>query len=172
MQGRNFGGWNPSYKEPTPQTAKAGSKNSTRHYSRNSRNFSRLQEEEAREEEARTEQSYKDYNYQQEQSQKTRDKTRDHYESWQKAKMHSNLGDGMTSMVKAHLVSLGMPIKQPSIQEIKEAYRIVAMKYHPDRIPLKDPFRKASELKFGLVTTAYKELLQHVESLSKSKVKG
>jgi DnaJ-class molecular chaperone len=52
-------------------------------------------------------------------------------------------------------------MKQPSIQEIKDAYRIAALKYHPDRIPLKDPSRKLSEIKFGQVTTAYKELLQH-----------
>jgi hypothetical protein len=121
-----------------------------------------------KEEEARAEQRYTDYNYQQEQAQKTRD----HYESVQKSKMYSNLGGGMNSIVKSHLGSLGMPMKQPSIQEIKEAYRIAALKYHPDRIPLKDPNRKFSEIKFGQVTTAYKELLQHVEASSKSKAKG
>lgn len=86
--------------------------------------------------------------------------------------MFPNAGDGMNSIVKAHLNSLGMFMKQPSIQEIKEAYRIVAKKYHPDRLPLNDPSRKLSELKFKQVTTAYKELLQHVESLSNSKSKG
>jgi hypothetical protein len=167
MQNRKFSGWNPSYKQaeqPTQHSSKAESETSTTagQYARNSQRV--------KEEEARTEQRYKDYNYQQEQSQKTRD----HYESWQKSKMYSNAGDGMNSMMKAHLTSLGMPMKQPSIQEIKEAYRIVALKYHPDRIPLNDPStnRKFSELKFGQLTTAYKELLQHVEFLSKSKSKG
>jgi predicted DNA binding CopG/RHH family protein len=141
MQGRSFSGyaWNPSYKEPAPHASKAESKTSTGQYAR--------QSQRAQEEEARTEQRYKDYNYQQEQSQKTRD----HYESWQKSKLYSNLGDGMNSVVKSHLSSLGMPMKQPSIQEVKEAYRIVAMKYHPDRLPLNDPSRKNSELKFGQV---------------------
>jgi hypothetical protein len=164
MQNRKFTGWNPSYKPAEQHSSKAESETSTG-AGQHARHSQRMKEEEAR-----TEQRYKDYNYQEAQSQKTRD----HYESWQKSKLYSNPGDGMNSMMRAHLTSLGMPMKQPSIQEIKEAYRIVALKYHPDRIPLNDPStnRKSSELKFGQMTTAYKELLQHVESLSKCKSKG
>lgn len=60
-------------------------------------------------------------------------------------------------------------MKIPTSPEIKDAYREAAMKSHPDRLPMNDPLRKTSQVKFLAVSTAYKALLEFEKNNSGSK---
>lgn len=106
-------------------------------------------------EEIRREQRYKEHNYQQDQQEKIRQQ----YDAWQKKKISTPI-DGVGGYMRAQLVVLEMDqFKLPTEKEVKDAYRKYAMTYHPDRLPLGDPRRKAKEEKFTAATVAYKILL-------------
>src|SRR3989338_9334975 len=55
-------------------------------------------------------------------------------------------------MKKDYYEILGVA-KDATLQQIKKAYRSLALKYHPDRVP--EPEKKASEEKFKEISEAY-----------------
>lgn len=96
-------------------------------------------------------QRFKDYEYQQQQFNQTR-------ESYEK-RFRTVLPDNL----KRAFVTLNLTPKVHSPTEIKEAYRAVALKCHPDRIPkeIDDPKRAELTVKFKDATVAYKLLLDN-----------
>ena len=49
--------------------------------------------------------------------------------------------------------------KSASADEIKKAYRRIAMKYHPDKVShLGDDVRKSADEKFAMVNEAYEKI--------------
>lgn len=49
------------------------------------------------------------------------------------------------------------------MHRIKDAYRFLALKYHPDRVSQNDPLRNSNGEKFKVVSASYENLLKHYE---------
>ena len=94
-------------------------------------------------------QRFKEYEYQQQQFHQTKES----YEKRNRTVLPDNL--------KKACLSLNLLPKVHSSAEIKEAYRVCALRYHPDRIPFDDPKRDELTKKFKEATTSYKLLLDH-----------
>lgn len=94
-------------------------------------------------------QRFKEYEYQQQQF----NQTRESYEKRNRTVLPDNL--------KNAFLALNLLPKVHSSAEIKEAYRVCALRYHPDRIPVDDPKRDELTKKFKQATMSYKLLLDH-----------
>lgn len=69
---------------------------------------------------------------------------------------------GIPDDIVNHLKFLKLPTQRVSEVEIKDAYRKAVLKYHPDRMQLKDAALKpAYESKFKQSTESYQALIQH-----------
>lgn len=69
---------------------------------------------------------------------------------------------GIPDDIVNHLKFLKLPAQKVSEVEIKDAYRKAVLKYHPDRMQLKDAAMKpAYESKFKQSTESYQALIQH-----------
>jgi len=94
-------------------------------------------------------QRFKEYEYQQQQFHNTKES----YEKRNRTVLPDNL--------KNAFLSLNLLPKVHSVSEIKEAYRLCALRYHPDRVSINDPKRDELTKKFKEATISYKLLLDH-----------
>ena len=94
-------------------------------------------------------QRFKDYEYQQQQF----NKTKESYEKRYRTVLPDNL--------KSAFLTLNLTPKVHSPTEIKDAYRTIALKCHPDRLLPDDPKRDELTKQFKDATVAYKLLLDN-----------
>ena len=94
-------------------------------------------------------QRFKDYEYQQQQF----NKTKESYEKRYRTVLPDNLKKAFL------LLNLTPTVHNPI--EIKEAYRKIALKCHPDRLSQDDPKREELTKQFKDATVAYKLLLDN-----------
>ena len=94
-------------------------------------------------------QRFKDYEYQQQQFNHTKESYEKRYRT------------ALPDYLKSAFLTLNLTPKVHSPTEIKEAYRAIALKCHPDRVASDDPKKEELTKKFKEATTAYKLLLDN-----------
>eukprot|EP01041_Mallomonas_annulata_P003210 gene3210-6341_t len=62
-----------------------------------------------------------------------------------------------------HLRNLGLPLKKPTISELKEAFHKQAMAHHPDRFTSTDPCKNEHEMMFRECNNSYDYLINTLE---------
>ena len=111
-------------------------------------------------EELRKRQRYKNFEYQQEEVRRAKES----FENWQRKRHQANYSQ-LSSAMRVALKKLDMPSElYPSEKQVKEAFRKIALKSHPDRFALDDPQRKVHDMIFRDAVDAYKHLMSEIES--------
>jgi hypothetical protein len=63
----------------------------------------------------------------------------------------------------SHLVNLKLAIKEPTLLEVKNAYRVLVLKHHPDKFHFSDYRRKENEKIFKNINDSYNYILSHID---------
>lgn len=104
---------------------------------------------------------------QQEYHNQERERIRRASASWSKRRTEYGPGDEYSFVgptTRGYLQQLQLPEnKIPTEDEVKEAFRKMAMKYHPDRLDKSDPNFEKKAQRFNEISTAYNALLKDIK---------
>jgi hypothetical protein len=81
---------------------------------------------------------------------------------------YTKLMNDLILLRTAHMRNLGLSQNDFNEKAIKNAYRELVMKYHPDRLASNDPNKAAYNKKFQSVNHSYKVLLNEINELNDS----